>query len=102
VIKEFDEFTKRIPLTFLLGFYVAAVVKRWWEQFEHIAWPDDLLLMLNVIIPPRPPSNLPDFPFTAEQLATKRRAIARFIVFIIQAPIYEGSSQNKVKMKTTF
>lgn len=29
-----NEYTKNIPLQFLLGFYVGLVVKRWWEQFE--------------------------------------------------------------------
>ena len=28
---------------FLLGFYVAAVVKRWWEEFQWLAWPDDVM-----------------------------------------------------------
>ncbi len=26
-------YVKQIPLTFLLGFYVGILVKRWWEQF---------------------------------------------------------------------
>lgn len=27
-----------IPLSFLLGFFVAVVVARWWEQFNWISW----------------------------------------------------------------
>ena len=43
LVREFDEYTTRIPIMFLLGFYVAAVVKRWWEQFELLGWPDDVI-----------------------------------------------------------
>lgn len=32
-------------LTFLLGFYVSLVVKRWWEQYRHLPWPDTLALL---------------------------------------------------------
>lgn len=28
----FNEYTQKIPLEFLLGFYVAMVVTRWWSQ----------------------------------------------------------------------
>lgn len=30
----FNHYTHYIPLTFLLGFYVASVVARWWQQFQ--------------------------------------------------------------------
>ncbi len=40
---KFHDYTRNIPLTFLLGFYISAIVKRWWDQFELVAWPDDLL-----------------------------------------------------------
>merc|ERR1712200_253257 len=32
-------------LTFLLGFYVNLVIKRWWEQYKLIPWPDTMALM---------------------------------------------------------
>ncbi|XP_015789313.1 bestrophin-2 [Tetranychus urticae] len=41
-----EAFTKLIPLSFVLGFYVSIVVNRWWKQFSAIPWPDDLLLMI--------------------------------------------------------
>ncbi|GMR49640.1 hypothetical protein PMAYCL1PPCAC_19835 [Pristionchus mayeri] len=31
--RMFENFSKQIPLTFLLGFYVSNVVSRWWSQF---------------------------------------------------------------------
>ena len=36
-----------LPLTFLLGFYVSLVVKRWWEQYCFLPWPDSLALSLR-------------------------------------------------------
>lgn len=39
-VRYCDEFIKLIPLTFILGFYVAYVAARWWQQYEAIPWPD--------------------------------------------------------------
>ena len=33
-------FTSLIPLSFVLGFYVAIVVTRWWNMFLNVPWPD--------------------------------------------------------------
>lgn len=33
-------FTSLIPLSFVLGFYVAIVVTRWWNMYLNIPWPD--------------------------------------------------------------
>jgi len=44
----FNSYTNHIPLTFLLGFYVGMVVKRWWEQFHHLSYPDGLLYYTNL------------------------------------------------------
>jgi len=43
----FEEGVKGMPkdLTFLLGFYVNLVIKRWWEQYKLIPWPDTMALM---------------------------------------------------------
>ncbi|XP_014670968.1 PREDICTED: bestrophin-2-like [Priapulus caudatus] len=37
------KFTDLIPVSFILGFYVAIVVTRWWEQFVNIPWPDKIM-----------------------------------------------------------
>ena len=42
--------SKQLPLTFLLGFYVSLVVKRWWEQYEKLPWPDELATFLKAAI----------------------------------------------------
>lgn len=49
-----DYFTKHgdtIPMSFVLGFYVTLVVKRWWEQYRLLPWPDTLALFVSAAIP---------------------------------------------------
>jgi len=41
-------------LTFLLGFYVSLVVKRWWEQYVKLPWPDEVATYLKVAITKNP------------------------------------------------
>ncbi|PIC45463.1 hypothetical protein B9Z55_005474 [Caenorhabditis nigoni] len=45
-----DGWTKEIPLTFLLGFYVAMIVRRWWDCCQLISWPDHLLYNVSALI----------------------------------------------------
>ncbi|CAD7083458.1 unnamed protein product [Hermetia illucens] len=40
-----------IPMSFVLGFYVSLVVKRWWEQYKLLPWPDTLALFISAAIP---------------------------------------------------
>ncbi|XP_051161927.1 uncharacterized protein LOC127281951 isoform X1 [Leptopilina boulardi] len=40
-----------IPMSFVLGFYVSLVVKRWWEQYKLLPWPDNLALFISAAIP---------------------------------------------------
>lgn len=35
-----------IPMTFILGFYVNLVVKRWWDQYQVLPWPDSLAIFI--------------------------------------------------------
>ena len=39
----FDNYVTLMPLTFLLGFYIIEIVKRWGQQSECIVWPDELV-----------------------------------------------------------
>ena len=43
-----------MPITFLLGFYVSLVVKRWWEQYVKLPWPDEVATYLKVAITKNP------------------------------------------------
>ncbi|XP_050683741.1 bestrophin-4 isoform X2 [Leptidea sinapis] len=43
--------SESIPMSFVLGFYVSLVVKRWWEQYKLLPWPDTLALFISAGIP---------------------------------------------------
>jgi len=45
------KYSERIPITFLLGFYVTQVVSRWWSQFMSLPWPDTLARYIAVYMP---------------------------------------------------
>lgn len=38
-------------MSFVLGFYVTLVVRRWWEQYRLLPWPDTLALYISAGIP---------------------------------------------------
>jgi len=44
-------FSEKIPLSFLLGFYVSLVMTRWWNQFQVLSWPDELAMNLCSYLP---------------------------------------------------
>ena len=46
-----SRWSKLIPLSFLLGFYVSQVVSRWWSQFTVLSWPDTLAMYLANYLP---------------------------------------------------
>ena len=39
-----------LPITFLLGLYVSLVVKRWWEQYCLLPWPDTIAIYLKGLV----------------------------------------------------
>lgn len=47
----FYKHSENIPMAFVLGFYVTLVVKRWWEQYRLLPWPDTLALFVSAAIP---------------------------------------------------
>ena len=42
-----DRFMSFIPLDFLIGFYVQQVVRRWWDMFTTLPYPDKIALKLT-------------------------------------------------------
>ena len=36
-----------IPITFVLAFYVGAIVTRWWMQWTKLPWPDNVAFTIN-------------------------------------------------------
>ncbi|XP_034104797.1 bestrophin-4 [Drosophila albomicans] len=39
-----------IPLSFVLGFYVAIIVERWWSQYISVPWPDPLAVYVSTLV----------------------------------------------------
>ncbi|XP_064540214.1 bestrophin-4 [Drosophila montana] len=39
-----------IPLSFVLGFYVAIIVERWWSQYITVPWPDPLAVYVSALV----------------------------------------------------
>ncbi|KAL7733049.1 hypothetical protein ACLKA6_002850 [Drosophila palustris] len=39
-----------IPLSFVLGFYVAIIVERWWNQYISVPWPDPLAVYVSTLV----------------------------------------------------
>lgn len=47
----FGQQSESIPMSFVLGFYVNLIVRRWWEQYRLLPWPDTLALFISAAIP---------------------------------------------------
>ncbi|BES91999.1 Bestrophin, RFP-TM, chloride channel [Nesidiocoris tenuis] len=45
-----DSIINMIPLSFVLGFYVAYIATRWWSQFMAIPWPDKIMHSLALYV----------------------------------------------------
>ncbi|RWR98480.1 bestrophin-2-like protein, partial [Dinothrombium tinctorium] len=50
MVEYCSSFTKLIPLSFVLGFYVTIVVERWWNQFRAVPWPDKAAMLIQAHI----------------------------------------------------
>lgn len=38
-VRRAEKYTSAVPLSFVLGFFVANVMTRWWNQYQGIPWP---------------------------------------------------------------
>ncbi|XP_032780724.1 bestrophin-2 isoform X2 [Daphnia magna] len=50
LVRYFDRYLEMISLPFILGFYVATVAARWWQQYMALPWPDRLILTVAAYI----------------------------------------------------
>ncbi|CAJ0933165.1 unnamed protein product, partial [Mesorhabditis belari] len=89
ICQQFNEYTKLIPLTFLLGFYVSNVVSRWWRQFECLCWPEDLLSLLCFVVPSSDPKQ-----------ARVRHRIARYLNLTCALAWRDVSSKIRLRFPT--
>ena len=70
--------SKQVPLTFLLGFYVSLVVKRWWEQYEKLPWPDEIAIFLKAALTRSP--GCYDLKQRDEENLRIRRTVVRYCI----------------------
>lgn len=50
IITYCDTYSNRIPLSFILGFYVSLVMTRWWNQYCSIPFPDNLAIIVGASV----------------------------------------------------
>ncbi|PAV77280.1 hypothetical protein WR25_22901 [Diploscapter pachys] len=84
--RKCDGYTKLIPLTFLLGFYVSNVVSRWWQQFQNLNWPEDLLAVLCTFLHAND-----------EKSQKRRHAIARYLNLSAALALRDVSSKVRLR-----
>ncbi|KAK0399356.1 hypothetical protein QR680_003004 [Steinernema hermaphroditum] len=80
VRQELREWLTRIPLIFLLGFFVSVVFNRWVDIFKHIGFIDNLALIVSTVIPG-----------TGNDMRLVRRNIVRYAV-LSQALVFRDIS----------
>ncbi|XP_069158967.1 bestrophin-3-like [Procambarus clarkii] len=51
VVLHFTRYRNVIPVSFVLGFYVALVVSRWWDIYRSMPWPDTTAILANTYVP---------------------------------------------------
>lgn len=85
-----------IPMSFVLGFYVSLVVKRWWEQYRLLPWPDTLALFISAAIP-----NTGSGGVNNETGRLMRRNIMRYMVLAYVITLQRISLRVKRRFPTT-
>ena len=82
----------KIPLTFILAFYMSTVVQRWWETWKAIPWPDGLALKLN--------NYFPNYPGREDECMRIKRTIMRYVNLSITETFRMISSPVKKRFPT--
>ena len=80
-----------LPLTFLLGFYVSLVVRRWWEQYNFLPWPDSLAYGLRGLVTEG----------DQEQCRMIRRTVVRYCLLSFVLCIRRLSARLRKRFPTT-
>ncbi|KAL1115874.1 hypothetical protein AAG570_006163, partial [Ranatra chinensis] len=89
VVLYCDKFISLIPLSFVLGFYVAYVATRWWQQFMAIPWPDKVMHSLALYVNG-----------TDEQSRMLRRTLMRYLNLSLILVLRSISSAVKRRFPT--
>jgi len=82
---------RSLPLTFLLGFYVNLVIKRWWQQYSLLPWPDTVAFYLRGYITEG----------DDEDLRVIRRSVVRYCLLSYILCVRRVSSRLRSRYPTT-
>ena len=50
IVRYFNKQSTFIPLSFLLGFYVATIITRWWNQYQSIPWTTGIAVLVTSLL----------------------------------------------------
>ncbi|XP_050549174.1 bestrophin-4-like [Daktulosphaira vitifoliae] len=84
-----DAFITQLPLSFILGFYVTYVAKRWWKQYLAIPWPDKAMHIISLYIDGND-----------EQGRLIRRSLMRYLILTLIMVLRSISSSVKKRFPT--
>ncbi|VDD87245.1 unnamed protein product [Enterobius vermicularis] len=85
VVEMLDKLNDRIPLTFMLGFYVTNVASRWWTIIMNIGFTDNLIMLAGSYISE-----------ADERARAVKTAILRYIC-LVQVLVYRKCSVTVAK-----
>lgn len=50
VVVQIQKYTNSVPLSFVLGFFVANVMTRWWNQYQSLPWPTSTAVYVSATL----------------------------------------------------
>lgn len=108
VVLLFASYTDKVPLQFLLGFYVGMqiwtklynpyfltisligqVLTRWWAQIQNVPWPDDIMAWVCALIPE-----------DNREAKLRRHTVARYLVLSETLVLRTVSSRIRKRFPT--
>lgn len=108
VVALFASYTDKVPLQFLLGFYVGTydpagdrrtlsigfsltgqVLTRWWAQIQNVPWPDDIMAWVCALIPE-----------DDREAKLRRHTVARYLVLSETLVLRTVSSRIRKRFPT--
>lgn len=75
----------------MLGFFVDAIVTRWWEQFRALPWPDELAMILSAYTEGN-----------SDHVRLQRRTIMRYMNLAYVLATLAVSSRTRIRFPSEF
>nr|CDS32382.1 bestrophin 3 [Hymenolepis microstoma] len=84
-------FGERLPIYFVLGFFVDTIVARWWEQFCTLPWPDELAMLLSAYAKGN-----------SERVRIQRRTVMRYVNLAYILASFDCCSRTRLRFPSEF